>query len=453
MPLGPLEVEIRSREGKYLSAKNFDLYISKNIAELEREFGVVHDPVQLFPEDSSLARAVFEAGFKLLLDTGVYVVEQERIVKFSEEELKEALRNCKPVLTIGEGKESKQLQFRDVGSKTPPFVFGGYAGTPVSEEDYEPSALSYALEPLVDAIDHGSISMVHGINSVNGAPSEVEATITEVKLLRKALLEAGRPGMHILACESSVSANGNLAAMSMGLLKQGDAHLIPILNELKVNYSQLVKSEAGLLCGVYNAALVDPIIGGFARGAAGTAICAVAEVLASIAIYRAAYVLIHPYHIKFKATSAKECLWVECAVGQAGHYISLPLIGDVWPANGGGVIEMLYEIAANSAAATASGLNLLGPAPANGEKPNGCGLEAKLMAQVGRAVTGLKPIEVVDVVKELVKKYDATLLNPNPGLPFRELYNIYERKPAGHWYEKYIGVKRELEDLGVQLSE
>ncbi len=453
MPLKPLEVEVRSREGKYLSARSFDLYVSKAIAELEGEFGVAYDPAQPLPEDPSLARAVFEAGFKLLLETGVYVVEQERIAKFSEEELREALRSCKPVLTIGEGEEARQLRAREVGSEIPPLVFGGYAGTPVSEEDYEPSALSYALEPLVDAIDHGSISEVHGVNPASGAPSEVEATIMELKLLRRALIEAGRPGMHVLACESSASANGNLAAISLGLLKRGDAHLVPVLNELKVGYSQLVKSEVGLLCGVYNAALVDPIIGGFARGAAGTAICAVAEVLASIATYSAAYVLIHPYHIKFKATSSRECLWVECVVGQAGRYINLPLVGDVWPANGGGVIEMLYEVAANSAAAAASGLNLLGPAPANGEKPNGCGLEARLMAQVGRAVTGLRPREVADIVEELVKKYSNTLLNPNPGLPFRDLYNASERKPVGHWYEKYLSVKRELEDLGLHLPE
>ena len=226
---------------------------------------------------------------------------------------------------------------------------------------------------------------------------------------------------------------------------------MPVLNEMKVDYSQLIKAQAGLRYGVHNAALVDPVVGGFARGAAGTAICAVAEAIASLLAYRASYVLIHPYHIRLKATSSKECLWVECVVGQAGCYLGAPLVGDVWPANGGGVVEMLYEVAANALVATTSGLNLLGPAPANGEKPHGTGLEARFMAEVGHAAAGMRPRDVIDIVWELVKRYEHTLENPNPGRPFSELYNVEKRRPAEWWAERYVEVKQQLADWGLEL--
>mgnify|MGYP003874482839 CR=1 FL=1 len=238
-----------------------------------------------------------------------------------------------------------------------------------------------------------------------------------MEMLREAIAEAGRPGMHLLACESSVSAVGSLAAMAAGVLRRGDAQLVPVLNEMKVDYSQLIKAQAGLRYGVHNAALVDPVVGGFARGAAGTAICAVAETLASLVAYEASYVLIHPYHIRLKATSSRECLWVECVVGQASRYLGVPLIGDVWPANGGGVVEMLYEVAANALVAAASGLNLLGPAPANGEKPHRTGLEARLMAEVGHAAVGMRPRDIVDIIQELVKRYEHSLERPNRASP------------------------------------
>ncbi|HDD34049.1 MAG TPA: monomethylamine:corrinoid methyltransferase [Thermofilaceae archaeon] len=448
----PLDVERRAKLGPYLSSKKFDLELSKRIAELEREYGVAYDPDDPVPDDPSLARSVFEAGRRLLLEVGIYVVDAGRVARVGEDELAESLEHLKSELKLGEGADARILRARSPGSRKRPFVFGGYAGTPTPEEVYEASALSYASEPLVDALDHGSLSSVGGVDVARGAPSEALATIREVQLLFSALRRAGRRGMHLLTCESSVSGVGSLAAMSIGVLRRGDAQLIPILNELKTDYAQLVKAELGIRYGLRNAALVDPVVGGFARGAAGTAICAVAEALAAVVAYRSEYILIHPYHIRLKATSVRECLWVECVVGQAGQYLSAPLIGDVWPANGGGVTEMLYEIAANTIVATTSGLNLLGPAPANGEKPNGTGLEARFMAEVGLAVTGARPREVCGMVVELIEKYEHKLKSPEDGLPFTQLYDVTKGRPVSWWYEKYVMVKEELADYGLPLQ-
>ncbi|RLF06536.1 MAG: hypothetical protein DRK00_01350 [Thermoprotei archaeon] len=164
---GPLEVERRAREGGYISSKSFDLKLSRTIAELEREYGVSYDPDQLIPDDPSLAKAVFEAGLALVEEIGVYVVELERTAAFNKEEIVETLRGVKRELTLGEGSDARVLSAREPGSRRRPFVFGGYAGTPTPEE-FKYSALSYAQEPLVDALDHGSLSRVGGLKSRGG---------------------------------------------------------------------------------------------------------------------------------------------------------------------------------------------------------------------------------------------------------------------------------------------
>ena len=449
---GPLALEGRAREGAYMEQRAFDLLLSRKVAELEREHGVRYEAGSIAPHDPSLAKDVFEAGFQLALEVGVYLVDEGRRVQLGEEELKSALASAKSRVLVGEGRDARVLEPRRPGSGARPLVFGGYAGTPTPPEIFKESALSYALEPLVDALDHGSLASVSGLSVQRGAPSEAEATVAELRLLREAVEEAGRPGMHLLACESSVTAVGSLAAMALGLLRRSDAQLVPVLNEMKVDRGQLVKAHVGLAYGVHNAALVDPVVGGFARGAAGSAICAVAETLLSLAAYGASYVLIHPYHIHLKATSSRECLWVEAALGLAGERLRIPLVGDVWPANGGGVVEMLYEVAANALVASAFGLHLLGPAPANGERPHGTGLEARLMAEVGAAAARLNPSDAAELAESLLKRYEPSLRNPNPGKPFPELYDAGKRVPARWWLEAYLEVRRELSDMGLDLE-
>lgn len=450
--LTPLLVEERARRGVYVEQRKFDLeHVSKRVAALEREYGVSYDAEHPFPLDRGIGKAVYEAGLALALETGLYVVEESRAARFTEEEIREALESARRELVLGRGVDSRVLWTRLPGDRRRPFVFGGLAGTPVPEEYFYCTALSYAQQPLVDALDHGSLQEVSGVAVRAGAPSEAAAGILELSYLRRALAAAGRPGMHLLAGESSISSVGSLAAMSLGLLVEGDAQLLPVLNELKTDYSQLAKAQVGLEKGVIGAALVDPVVGGFARGPAGSAIVSVAETLLALVAYRAGYVLVHPTHITKKATSTAECMWVQVAVGLANEHLKLPLVADIWPAFGLGTREYLYEIAANTVAATAAGLHLLGPVPANGAAPNGGGLEASFMAEVGMSVaeSGLSVEAACDVAWELYKRYGSQLQSPNPGKPFWEIYDSKTAVPSVEWVQTVLSVKRELCELGI----
>ena len=448
--LTPLHVEKLARQGELVEAKKFDLELSRRVAELEKEYGVHYDPSTPVPSDPSLGKAVFEAGLELAAEKGLLVVDESRIARFTHEELRTALREAPRELVLGWGRDARLLRARRVGDGSRPLVFGGLAGTPVPQEYFYLSALSYAAQPLVDAVDHGSIQEVWGVRVRGGAPSEAAAGVEELRLLRRALEDAGRPGMHLLAAESSVTSTASLAAMSAGLLRRGDAQLLPVLNELKTDYHQLTKAAVGLMVGVHGAALVDPIVGGFARGPAGSAIVSVAETLLALAAYRASYVLLHPVHIIKQATSTAECIWVQVAVGLANEQMNLPLVADVWPSNGADSVEYLYEIAANTVAAVSAGLHLLGPVPANGTRPNGGGAEAQFMAELGESVArrrlGLG--DACEIVRDLYRLYSERM-GANPGKPFWEVYDLRTLEPSLEWRETMSRVKKELADRGL----
>jgi methylamine--corrinoid protein Co-methyltransferase len=439
-----LIAEFRARTGEYVEQKRFDLErVSKRVAELEKEHGVHFDPSSPVP-DESLGKAVFEAGFTLAVEAGLYLVDESRVAKFSEEELREALTNARNRIVVGRGRDAGTLGYREPGDRV--FVFGGLAGTPTPLEFFVESAASYALVPRVDGIDHGSVQAVMGEMVRSGAPSEVLAGLREMESLRSALRMAGRPGMHVLGAESSVGSVGSLGAMSLGLLRRGDAQLLPVLNELKTDYHQLVKAYVGSLRGVLGAALVDPIVGGFARGPAGSAIVSVAEILLALVAYGASYFLVHPVHIVKKATSTIECMWVESVVGLANRYMRLPLVGDVWPANGGGTREYLYEVAANTLVAVVSGLNLLGPVPANGTQPNGGGVDAMFMAGLADRIVeeNVGFNKAWGLALELYKRYEARIMSPDPGKPFWELYDVKKITPRKEWLETINETIREI---------
>lgn len=450
--LQPLVFEARAREGEYVDQKKFDMiHVSRKIARLEKEYDIVYDPECPIPDDPTLAKSVFEAGLQFAEETGLLLLDENRVVKYSREETLEALRDAKKELVLGWGKDARILRARKPGDRDKPFVFGGLAGTPTPLEIFYETALSYAQEPLVDAIDHGSVSALYGIRVKNYAPSEALAGIEEMRAIRRALENAGRPGMHVLGAESSVTSVASLAAMSTGLLRRGDAQLLPILNEMKTDYNQLTKALVGLVNGIHGAALIDPIVGGFARGPAGTSIASIAETVMALLAYGASYFLIHPVHITRQATTTAECMWVESMVGQANTYLRLPLVADIWPASGAGTRELLYEIAANTIVATVSGMNLLGPTPTAGTVPHGSGLEARFMAEIALKVSkeGLKPGEACEIVKELYRRYEDSLGSPDRGKPFAEVYDPKRVIPRREWLEVYVGVKKELEDLGV----
>ncbi len=445
----------RTEEGKYMEEKEFDLkVIAKTTRRLVKEYDIRFNREEVVTSDISLADDIFKAGFELALESGIYCVSTRRVIKFTEEELKEGLRTAPGELIVGEGRDARILYARKIEDQRPPIIMGGQAGAPIPEEFYYHMALSYMQEPLIDTINHGGLHKIKGVEVRTGSPAEALATILELRYLREAAKAAGRPGIHLLAAESSNTCIGDLAVQNPDGLRKTDAHLIAILNDLKTDYDRLTKAFTFKIYGGFNVALVDPVVGGFLGGPEGVAVGFIASYLLSRLIYYSDYYIIHPIHPKYVSTSSLETMWVLNIVGQAmARHTNFILMGDVWTSNGAGSYEVFYEIIANTITNVVTGSHPLGVSATNGKYPNASGLETRFMAEVAHAAVKFKRSDANEIVKTFLKKYYPDRMEkPNYGKPFPELYDIETIQPRKWWLELYNKAKKEAIDHGIPLE-
>ena len=442
----------RIEEGLFMEEKEFDMKLFNSVRRLVKEYDIRFDKESIISTDESLAKAVFDAGFQLALEMGIYVVDARRVVKFSEDELKHAIKSSPKEILVGEGKDSRVLYARKIEDSRTPIIMGGLSGAPIPEEFYYNLALSYAIEPYVDILSVGGLAKIRGIEVRTRSPAEILATFLELSYLRMAIQAAGRPGMPIKAGESSVSALGDLAIL--GLLRKTDAHLVAMLNDLKTDYERLAKAFAFKQYGGINIALIDPVVGGFLGGPEGVAIGLVASNLLAKIIYMADYMINHPIHPKYVSTSTPETMWVLSITGQAmSKNTDFIIVGDVWTSNGAGSYPIFHETISVTLSNTVSGLHLCGVVATNGKYPHASGLEARFMAQVAYAATRLGRSDANDIVKVFLKKYYPHLMEkPDIGKPFPELYNMTTIEPRKWWLELYEKAIKEIEDYGIKIK-
>jgi UDP-N-acetylmuramyl tripeptide synthase len=145
-------------------------------------------------------------------------------------------------------------------------------------------------------------------------------------------------------------------------------------------------------------------------------------------------------------------MWVINLVGRAfARHQPLILVGDIFATNGAGAPELLYETAANAIANVSGGMHLLGVAATNGKTANASGLEARLMAEVGRAVVdrGLSYGRANELILQLLPAYRDTFTAPRLGQPFSEVYDVNRVEPADDWRREYDAAKEKLATMGL----
>jgi methylamine--corrinoid protein Co-methyltransferase len=446
-----------SNLGDYLEEEAWDLEkVAITTRELVGKYGLSWNPDVLIPNDPHLIESIFTAGIELASRLGVYLRDTQRIVPYSMEEIRSGLEAMPGELTMGEGDDMRSLFSRKVMDDRPPLVWGGSPGTALPEQLFLAIETSYAQESQVDMLSTGSLATVDGRDVRTGTPFELLATQRELTLLRQAIKKAGRPGMGLMGAESSVSAFGDLAVANPKFLRPCDAHLVPMLNELKVDTTSLMKAANSIEYGMLNSSLPCVIVGGLGGDAPGSAILTIASLALSNLACLADFHSLHPIHIRQVATTTRSVLWVESVVCQAfASHAPCIMFGDIYPKSGALTKELLYEVAANAILIAVSGGHLKGPASADGLLPNCTGLEARWMAEVGQAVSKqrLDLAEANTLVKKLLGKYEQVFLQPggNPGKPFEQAYDVDALQPKPAWFSMYEQVRQDVSALGLRL--
>ncbi len=451
-----MEVIRRTETGPYIKERDFDIeVIFKTTRDLIKKHGIKYDRKQLITLDPEMGDAGFQAGLELAEQAGMYCVDTSRVIKFTREELLYGLKAAPRELRIGWGKDQRTIRANVWGQPNRPFIWAGFSGAPLTEETYRNSIRSYIKEPLVDAVGHGSLFCVDGMEVRTGSPLEIRATRQELMYVREALSREGRPGMPFVAAESSTTVLGDLAVMHPDYMPPGNFHFVATLNELKTDYTRLSKVMAAHEVGVYNINLVDAIIGGYAGGPEGAAVVTIAAFILGLIVNRAAISLCHPAHNKWVSTSPPQSIWAENLVGQAfARNSPIINIGDVWTSSGTGTQDIFYEIAAITITKALTGNHPHGVGATNGKFPHGSGLDARCMAETAHAAYNqqLSLEQGNEIVCALADKYEGKLPNPDLGKPYEQVYDAATATPLPWWQEIYDETKKEFQrEFGLKL--
>ncbi len=447
----------RAHTGAACKKSDFDMeQVVEPVMDLVEEYDLDWDRQNLIPTDEQTLRNIFDAAVRLLEQSGIFNITTNRIMRLSREEIEEGIANMKQSLVMGEGKDAVALHVRKIEDTVPPVIWAGNPGCPTPERFFYENVLASAKEPVVDLLTCGSLADVEGFAVTPGSPSEVLAVRRELQTVRRVLDMVGRPGMGLLTAQSAVTEVGDYAAVGENRMRGCDAHLIAIFNELAMDNGNLVRAANALDGGVRNASLACTMVGGLGGDAPGAAVVMVASMLAANLFGIADYHLCHPIHIRNVATTERSCLWVQAVVCQIFSTIAPGIVVcDIWPASGAMTKELLYETAANAILVTVAGGHLEGVGAANGNRPNGTGLEVRLMGEVGKAVAaqGMKRAEANAIVLRLLERYEHIFAEKdgNPGVAFDEAYDLATVEPVHEWQKMYDEVRRELIELGVKF--
>jgi len=441
----------KSETGPVVDEKDWDRqFINQTIKDLIQKFDIHLDKgFYGVPSDDDLADRVYEAGFELAQQSGLYCVDTNRQMTWTRDELDAVLENAPTQVTVGEGKDEVTFKKRVPEENSRVGVIGGPYGIPVPEELFVPVLMSYAQEPLFDIVDNPSLQTTYGYNIRAESPWDQLAVWQEVALTREALERVGRPGMPIGCANSAASALGELTSTSYGGFRQIDWHHNSIMSELKISYADLMRAVHFAHTGAKSHNFYNTIYGGYVGGGEGMAVAIVAGMILLRASLWGESFNPGPSHAHLSCNTFPAMIPSQAVALQAlTRNTNLILSGFTRPVSGPCVRDIFYEIAAITIAQVTSGISFTKAVhTATGRFALHCTpLEARFAAQVTHAAEGMTRADADPIVRNLVEKYKDNQQTINPGVPFTEAYDVEELKPSAEWQGMYDDVCKEFED-------
>ena len=451
-------------KGPLMKVKDFDLRIFKATSRLTNEYGIKYDPRVPIPSDDDLADRLFEAGLKLYAEVGTYCIDTERVIGFTEEEIRESLVDLDRMpdgVDIGEGTEKRRLFRRGVEDPRKPIVIGGVVeDNPLEGRDFVQLYKSIAQERIIDGIYYGPPPhSIEGKKWQIHSPLDCHAAKSAVGWMREVLRSVGRPGLHLRdACPSAL---GTISACDpKNGLRRTDAMSLPTISELKVNFETLNKVAYSLHYGCLRSPMWTSIVGGFGGGPEGCALVNVAAALNAVMVYQAGgggYVMNSSILQNPPINTARQTIWVRNISTQAlVRNTNLMCGGGGLTAAGPGTEQQLWEIAALGIHTSCAGGHILnGARKAVVVKPNqGTGMEPRWEGECALAGASLNRDEANELIDFIVRKYENNIAPDKapPGYSFNELYEYESVRVKPEYYDLYSKVKRELEDRGLRFD-
>jgi len=449
------EIVRRALEGPYYTEKDFDMKVLvPKVREVVAKYDLQYDPVNPIPDDDLLADKVFQAGVELYAAVGTYCTDTSRVIKLTEEEILEGLRDAPVAPVFGEGSDRGTLVGRRPESESPPWCFLGAGGATCSNEDvYVRLVEGYGRNPLANSITCPNLATIGGMSTQAGSPLELLACIRAVELGRAALRRAQRPGLPIMNSISTAVTDAAKIGGSQFGLRDSDGWLIGSIAELKVSFERLNEVAYVLARGGQIVGESGTLLGGFAGGPAGVAAVKVAYHLQTILILRASAHLTFPIHMRGWNTS-QQLLWPHSIGTQAiSRNSHLPVFHYAYCAAGAMTEMNLYEIATGVMTGVVSGGSIeFGGVGAARNIDHLTPMEPRFASEVAHATAGMSRAECNEIAKKLLTKYEDQLFDPPQGHRFQDVYDWYSIEPCQEYVDLYGRVKAELASYGLKFN-
>jgi len=444
------------RRGPKMTIKDWDIALFKRISELTKRHDI-RCPTEAetwINTDDSLADSAWEAALELVIEAGCLCLDNERVIRFTEEEVQEAVRAMQSQVVMGEGKDARVWRQHKVEGREPMNVAPGHHA-PFTEDLADIVVQNFASIPRLDFLEGFNLPAIDGYE-VYGAPLEAYASKRQVAWLREGIRKAGRPGAAIVYYPISTAASSFLATIDdVAGLRPTDGVLLSVLPDVKVQYDLITAALVLQSHGYFGISGSFGIVGGFAGGPEGAIVESLAKTIVAWLVYRDNLYyngVEHLSHISGVKRSIFPTSFARSVVYQATirNSKAIPMH---WPIP---VSELcteshLEELLLRSVEATVNGANLYTPRVSRSRMNGGqTPADVELMIEASDATlrTGIKREEVYPMFKSIIAKL-STNTTPEPGKLITECYDLQRHRPSVEYRVFIDRVRREFADCGL----
>jgi len=456
--LNMLDIYERAIKGPIMNEKDFDMevFIPRLKAVVEK-YGIKYDGENPVPSDDRASDNLFEAAVDFMRQVGVYCKDTNRVMQFTEDEIRQVLREAPGKCFLGEGKDAGVLGMRKPDEPKYPWFHSGTGIAFSSEENMTNMLEECASIAEINSISFPALEHIRGFPSVGGSPAEFYASIRGINIGMQAIKRAGRPGLPVLNLISTAATSRSAIAASAPQFgcRRTDGWLCGTIAEFKLDFGIMTKIAYVHSSGALVGAETAPIMGGYCGGPDGTAVASTAYIIMGLLVHKGNYQLHFPIHFKYSCTTTRDVIWINSVSCQAAsRNIPMPVIWDPYCAAGPNTKMFMYETAAYLLSVIPSGAPAFETShPAKGVMVDGfTPMECKWNVEMGKAASRTKREEANDLVNRLLEKYESRIDNPPTGSKYQECHDMITGKPHEAYVQLYNEVKEELADLGIPFE-
>ena len=454
-----LDVCERAETGPLMTERDFELKVLiPGLRGVVKEYDIQYDKETPVPADNDLADRVYEASLDYLARVGIYCQDTNRVIKFTEQEIRDVVARAPGECFTGEGKDASVFRVRQPDDGTAARCHVNWGTVHSSWEMAIDIMSANVAHPEAKGISISAVNKtVRGRQITAGSPLEMYAGIRAIRTAREALRRAGRPGLPMMnlvpAAASAVTTIG--ASGPQFGARTTDGWIIGIISENKLDYGAMNKVAYLLNWGANIGSQGAPSLGGYCGGPAGTSVVNTAYFLLGLIGMKADYHLCFPIHFRHGCCSTRDVLWVVSTSSQAGsRNVPIPVIWLGYMAAGVNTKMYFYEAAAYLLAACTSGADAVKmPTPAKGVKIDASTpMEARFGIEMVKAASRLDREEANELVVKLLEMYETRIPEAPQGDRYQDCYDPETATPSDGYLRLYDEVKNELSAVGIPFE-